>query len=119
MIVRGEAEAALSRPVAVKVGQSTNAIIVEAEAADRAAPAAGDSATSVADKSFIPNELLVPAPRRGMTPTVPGREYEASVDARRCLPDAHLHSGIIWRCSTRSCPARLAPVMGAVQSGSM
>jgi hypothetical protein len=44
MIVRGEAEAALSRPVAGEVGQSTNAIIAEAEAAGRAALAAvGDS----------------------------------------------------------------------------
>jgi len=41
---RGEAEAALSRPVAGEVGQSTNAIIAEAEAAGRAALAAvGDS----------------------------------------------------------------------------
>jgi hypothetical protein len=44
MIVRGEAEAALSRPVAAEVGQSMNAIIAEAEAAGRAALAAvGDS----------------------------------------------------------------------------
>ena len=40
MIVRGEAEAALSRPVAAKVGQSTNAIIAEEEAPGRAALAA-------------------------------------------------------------------------------
>jgi hypothetical protein len=40
MIVRGEAEAALTRPVAAEVGQPTNPIIAEAEAAWRAALAA-------------------------------------------------------------------------------
>jgi hypothetical protein len=40
MIVRGEADAALSRPVAAEVGQSTNAIIAEEEAAGCAALAA-------------------------------------------------------------------------------
>jgi hypothetical protein len=47
------------------------------------------------------------------------------VDARSCLPDAHLHSRMMWRCSTRSWPGaagyllkqmRGADLVGAVRT---
>jgi hypothetical protein len=75
MIVRGEAEAALSRPVASEVGQSTNAIIAEAEAAGRAALAAvGDShRVAAAGNGVADSGLGGSGPDRAWPPPGPRR----------------------------------------------
>ena len=123
MIVRGEAEAALSRPVASEVGQSTNAIIAEAEAAGRAALAAvGDShRVAAAGNGVADSGLGGSGPDRAWPPPGPRRRAPhrglAIAAAVVAVAAAMVASVAVISAvhSTKTTPATLAAGGGAGQ----